>query len=61
MLFENVFHATNTVIDVAIRQVICWTMAEHMRASLVVDALNVAARNYLLDSGCIFHSAYGSQ
>ena len=29
-----------TVIDVATRQVIGWSMAEHMRASLVVDALN---------------------
>ena len=47
-----------TVIDVATRQVIGWAMAEHMRACLVVEALDMAARNYTLESGCIFHSDY---
>lgn len=50
-----------TVIDVATRQVIGWAMAEHMRASLVVQALDMAARNYTLESGCVFHSDRGSQ
>ena len=50
-----------TVIDVATRKVIGWSMAEHMRASLVVDALNMAARNYTLEPGCIFHSDRGAQ
>jgi transposase InsO family protein len=36
-------------------------MADHMRAGLVVDALQMAARNYPLTAGAIFHSDRGTQ
>jgi transposase InsO family protein len=38
-----------TVIDCFSRQVVGWSMAEHMRAELVVDALTTAAGNGSLD------------
>lgn len=50
-----------TVIDCFSRQVIGWSMAEHMRAELVVDALTMAAGNGTLDTEAIFHSDRGSQ
>ena len=50
-----------TVIDCFSRQVIGWSMAEHMRAQLVVDALTMAAGNGSLDKEAIFHSDRGSQ
>ena len=50
-----------TVIDCFSRQVIGWSMAEHMRAELVVDALTMAAGNGSLDKEAIFHSDRGSQ
>jgi putative transposase len=50
-----------TVIDCFSRQVIGWSMAEHMRAELVVDALTMAAGNGALDQEAIFHSDRGSQ
>ena len=51
-----------TVIDLFSRRVIGYSMAEHMRAGLVVDALNhaVAARGGRVD-GVIFHSDRGAQ
>ncbi|MGH3502962.1 MAG: IS3 family transposase [Nocardioidaceae bacterium] len=50
-----------TVIDCFNKEVIGYAMAEHMRTSLVTDALGMAARNHDLDKGCIFHSDHGSQ
>ncbi len=50
-----------TVIDCFSRQVIGWSMAEHLRAELVVDALTMAAANGSLDQEAIFHSDRGSQ
>jgi len=50
-----------TVIDCFSRQVIGWSMAEHLRAELVVDALAMAAGNGSLDKEAIFHSDRGSQ
>ena len=49
------------VLDVATRSVLGYAMAEHMRASLVVDALDMAARRIRLPEGAIFHSDRGSQ
>lgn len=51
-----------TVIDLYSRRLIGYCLAEHMRADLVVDALNnaVAARGGRVD-GVIFHSDRGSQ
>jgi transposase InsO family protein len=50
-----------TVIDCFNREVIGYALADHMRAGLVCDALDMAARNHNLSAGCIFHSDRGSQ
>jgi putative transposase len=50
-----------TVIDCYSRMVVGWAMADHMRTSLVTDALDMARRNSDLVEGCIFHSDRGSQ
>jgi putative transposase len=50
-----------TVIDCYSRMVVGWAMADHMRTSLVTDALDAARRNYTLLDDCIFHSDRGSQ
>ncbi len=50
-----------TVIDCFNREVVGYAMADHMRTSLVSDAIEMAARNHSLASGCIFHSDRGSQ
>jgi len=49
------------VIDLATREVIGWSMAEHMRTSLIVDALAMAAGTGRLRPGCVFHSDRGAQ
>jgi transposase InsO family protein len=50
-----------TVIDCCTKECIGYAIAEHMRAELVIDALRMAARNYDLAPGAIFHSDRGSQ
>jgi putative transposase len=50
-----------TVIDCATRKVVGWSMADHMRTALVIDALSMAAGTGRLRSGCVFHSDRGSQ
>jgi putative transposase len=50
-----------TVIDCFNKEVIGYAMADHMRTSLVADALGMAARNHTLAAGCIFHSDRGTQ
>lgn len=50
-----------TVIDCFTKEVIGYAMADHMRTDLVTDALDMAARNHTLASGCIFHSDRGTQ
>jgi putative transposase len=50
-----------SVIDCATKACIGYAMAEHMRAELVTDALEMAARNYDLAPGAIFHSDRGTQ
>ena len=50
-----------TVIDCHSKMVIGWAIADHMRTSLVTDALDMAARNVTLQPGCVFHSDRGSQ
>ncbi|MFJ5872700.1 DDE-type integrase/transposase/recombinase [Dietzia maris] len=47
--------------DLATRKVIGWQTAAHMRASLVVDALEMARTQGGAASGAIFHSDHGSQ
>lgn len=50
-----------TVIDCYSRMVIGYAMADHMRTSLVTDALDMARHNSDLAKDCIFHSDRGSQ
>jgi putative transposase len=50
-----------TVIDCYSRRVVGYAMADHMRTSLVTDALDTARRNIDVFDGCIFHSDRGSQ
>jgi transposase InsO family protein len=50
-----------TVIDCRTWAVVGWSMASHMHASLVTDAITMAAGNIDLKPGCVFHSDRGSQ
>jgi putative transposase len=50
-----------TVIDCYTKECIGYAIADHMRAELVIDALRMAARNYCLEPGAIFHTDRGSQ
>jgi putative transposase len=50
-----------TVIDCHTKMVVGWSMADHMRTSLIADALDMAAGNVVLRKDCIFHSDRGSQ
>ncbi len=50
-----------TVIDCFNREVIGWSMAEHMRTELVTDALDMAVRNQWLEPNCMMHSDRGTQ
>lgn len=49
-----------TVIDCFSKRVVGWTMADHMRTSLIYDAIDMAAGNVELAEGCVFHSDRGS-
>lgn len=49
------------VIDLATRMVVGWQIADHMRTSLVVDALAMARDHGHLRPDAIFHSDRGSQ
>lgn len=51
-----------TVIDVFSRRLLGWSMADHMRAELVTDALHAAVRTRGGQvGGVIFHSDHGAQ
>ncbi len=50
-----------TVIDCCTKACIGYAMADHLRAELAIDALTMAARNYPLTAGAIFHSDRGTQ
>ncbi len=50
-----------TVIDCYTKACIGYAMADHLRTELVIDALTMAARNYPLVEGAIFHSDRGTQ
>jgi len=47
-----------SVVDCHTKACIGYAMADHLRASLVTAALDMAARNYPLAAGVIFHSHY---
>ena len=50
-----------TVIDLASRRVVGWAMADHMRTTLVGDALRMAVESRRPPPGLIFHTDRGSQ
>ncbi|MEV0056065.1 integrase core domain-containing protein [Saccharopolyspora shandongensis] len=50
-----------TVLDLHTREVAGHAMAEHMRAGLVCDAIDLAAGRGLITPEAIFHSDRGSQ
>ena len=50
------------VLDLFSRRVVGWSMAEHMRVDLVLDALRAAlGKRAPADAGLVFHSDRGSQ
>jgi transposase InsO family protein len=50
-----------TVIDLCTKEVVGWSMADHMRTSLVCDAVSMASRNGRIRPGAVFHSDRGAQ
>lgn len=50
-----------TVIDLTTRMVVGWSIADHMRASIVIDALKMAYQKGLVAGNAIFHSDRGAQ
>jgi putative transposase len=50
-----------TVIDLATRMVVGWQLADHMRTSLVIDALTMARTGGHVNPGAVFHSDRGCQ
>lgn len=50
-----------TVLDCFSRRVVGWSIADHMRTSLVTDALRMAARTRGGLDGATFHSDHGAQ
>ncbi len=49
------------VIDLFSRRVVGWSVADHLRAELVLDALNMAIGRRLPDAGLVHHSDRGCQ
>jgi transposase InsO family protein len=43
------------------KECVGYVIADHMRSDLVIDALQMATRNYYLEPGAIFHTDRGSQ
>jgi transposase InsO family protein len=50
-----------TVIDLASRRIVGWSIADHLRTSLVEDALRMVFVQRRPDRGVIFHADRGSQ
>jgi transposase InsO family protein len=50
-----------TVIDLATGMVVGWQTAEHLRTSLVIDALAMAIRHRHVQPGAVFHADRGCQ
>lgn len=50
-----------TVIDLFNREVVGWSMADHMRTELIGDALKMAHTHGRIEPGAVFHSDRGSQ
>ncbi|MFI1733966.1 DDE-type integrase/transposase/recombinase [Streptomyces acidicola] len=55
------WHYLASWLDLATREAIGYSMADHHRAELVVDALDMAAALGRLEPGCVIHSDRGSE
>lgn len=51
----------STVIDLCTKEVVGWSMADHMRTSLVCDSLTMAANHREFCDGAVFHTDRGCQ
>jgi putative transposase len=49
------------VLDACTRRAVGWSMADHLRAELVIDALDMALWNRRPAAGPVHHSVHGSQ
>jgi transposase InsO family protein len=58
---EQGWYYLATVIDLATREIVGYSMADHHRAELVIDALRAAHARADLKPGCVFHSDRGSE
>lgn len=50
-----------TITDVATRMVVGWQLADHMRSSLVIDALQMAQTQVGITRNALIHSDHGTQ
>ena len=50
-----------TIIDLATRMVVGWQLADHMRTSLVIDALGMACTHGRVAEKALLHSDHGTQ
>jgi len=50
-----------TIIDLATRMVVGWQLADHMRTSLVIDALDMARIHGRVAENALLHSDHGTQ
>jgi transposase InsO family protein len=48
------------VIDCATREIVGWAMDDNCKTPLIIDAIEMAARNLDLREGAVFHSDRGS-
>jgi putative transposase len=50
-----------TVIDCCTKMVVGYAMADHMKTTLIAEAIDMATRNHAITHGAIFHSDRGCQ
>ncbi|GGS30786.1 hypothetical protein GCM10010269_81660 [Streptomyces humidus] len=58
---DGEFLYLETVSDCFSRRLVGWSIANHMRTSLVADALRAAAATRSNLAGAVFHSDHGAQ
>lgn len=49
-----------TVIDCYTKMVVGYATPDHMKTSLIAEAIDMATRNYVIAEGAIFHSGCGA-
>ena len=59
--WEGWLYLADVVLDAYSRKVVGWSMANHLRTELVLDALNMAIHNRRPAAGLVHHSDRGSQ